>query len=93
VAAIALTDQPAGVWQTARLSQLAPLGLWDCGFCNWRGLSLCQMLVLAAVTLPVGRFRWDCCWPWCLVECGEFQRLLALPWHWFPLAVVTADFF
>lgn len=88
VAAIALLTSLLSL-ADSRLSQLAPL--WAMGLrpLQLAGLSLMQMLVLAAVTcllaIPLGLLL-----AWCLVDVVNVQAFgWRLPWHWFPLQWLT----
>ena len=83
VAAVALFTSLLGL-ADSRLSQLAPL--WAMGLrpVQLAGLSIAQMLVLAAFTcvlaIPLGLAL-----AWCLVEVVNVQAFgWRLPWHWFP---------
>ena len=83
VAAIALLTSLLSL-ADSRLSQLAPL--WAMGLrpAQLAGLSLLQMLVLAAVTclmaIPLGLLL-----AWCLIDVVNVQAFgWRLPWHWFP---------
>lgn len=83
VAAIALLTSLLSL-ADSRLSQLAPL--WAMGLrpAQLAGLSLLQMLVLAAFTcllaIPLGLLL-----AWCLVDVVNVQAFgWRLPWHWFP---------
>ncbi len=88
VAAIALLTSLLSL-ADSRLSQLAPL--WAMGLrpSQLAGLSLLQMLVLAAFTcmlaIPLGLLL-----AWCLIDVVNVQAFgWRLPWHWFPGQWVT----
>lgn len=88
VAAVALFTSLLGL-ADSRLSQLAPL--WAMGLRPGQlaGLSVAQMLVLAAFTcalaIPLGLAL-----AWCLVEVVNVQAFgWRLPWYWFPQQWLT----
>ncbi|MFT6466474.1 FtsX-like permease family protein [Halopseudomonas sp.] len=88
VAAIALLTSLLSL-ADSRLSQLAPL--WAMGLrpSQLAGLSLLQMLVLAAFTclmaIPLGLLL-----AWCLIDVVNVQAFgWRLPWHWFPAQWAT----